>query len=57
VNRVGHAAAPRLGPITFVGEIAVKRGDVLEPGIALPLAIDEVEMRVDDRLAQPVSLL
>ena len=54
VDRVGDAAAPRLGLIAFIRKIAIERCDAREPRIAQSLAIDEMEMRVDDRWVHPV---
>ena len=49
VDRVGDAATPRLGGVGLIGKIAIERRDIGQPRIAEAIAVDQMEMRVDDR--------
>ena len=49
VDGVGNAATPRLDGVGLIGKIAIERRDAGQPRIAELVAVDEVEMRVDDR--------
>ena len=49
VDRVGDAATPRLGGVGLIGKIAIERRNIGQPRIAEAIAVDQMEMRVDDR--------